>query len=79
LASLQKHADAKIVHAGVVADDDQVLGALAPHRLDKVFRNTAETKAADEDGHAITKIGEGVVGGSEALVHGKFLGEVYRS
>ena len=72
LALLEQQADAKIIDAGVVADDGEVLRALAADGSDQVFRDAAEAEAAHQNGRAVGELGNGGVGGSDAFVHGEF-------
>ena len=55
LMCLQQWTHAEVVHAGVVADNGQLLGAGSEQRADQVLRNTAQAKTAGGDGHAINQ------------------------
>src|SRR6266852_2529014 len=70
LAILQEQAEAGAVGAGVVAGNGQILGAFAAYCVDQMLRDPAEAEAADEDGGAVSKFGNGGVGRSNAFVHG---------
>ena len=70
LALLEQHANAEIVDAGVIADDGQVFRAFAADRGDEAFWDAAEAEATHEDGGAVGELGDGRVGGRDALVHG---------
>src|SRR5262249_52668609 len=72
LALLEQQADAEVVHSGVVADDGEVLRALALDGGDKVFRDAAEAESAHENGGSVVELGDGGVSGSDAFVHRKW-------
>jgi hypothetical protein len=55
LSRLQQQSHAEIVHAGIVADDGEVLGAAVDQGLDQVFRNAAESESAARNRHAIVQ------------------------
>src|SRR6267378_899378 len=69
LALLQQYADAETIHAGVVADDSEVLRALALDRGDEVFRDAGEAEAAHKDGGTVVDLLNGGVGGGDSFVH----------
>jgi len=73
LALFEQDADAEAVHAGVVGDDGEIFRTFALDGSNEIFGDAAKAKAAHEDGHAVFKIGDGSIGGSDALVHGLFL------
>src|SRR5258708_21797549 len=62
LAILQEQAKAGAVGSGVVAGNGQILGAFAAYCVDQMLRDPAEAEAADEDGGAVGKFGNGGVG-----------------
>ncbi len=49
----QQRTHAEIVHAGVIADDGQTLGAGFQQRADQVLGNAAQAEAASRDGHVV--------------------------
>ena len=55
LVRLEQRAHAEIVHAGVVADDGQALGARVEQRADQVFRDAAQAEAAGGDRHVVVQ------------------------
>src|SRR6185295_6097125 len=73
LTGAQEHPDAEIVDPGVVADDNEVLGAAAVQRGDQVFGNPAQAEAAHHDGRAVGNQGHGLVGAGQNFVHEAFI------
>jgi hypothetical protein len=72
---LQQDANPEVIDAGVVADDGEVLRALAADGGDEIFRDASKAKAAHEDGGAIGEVGDSDVGGVDALIQERVLGE----
>ncbi len=52
----EQQAHAEAIHADIVADGCEVLHAFANQGANKVFRDAAQTEAADHDGRAIEKV-----------------------
>src|SRR5690242_1438832 len=72
LALLEEQTDAEVIHAGVIADDGEVLRAFAANGGDEVLRDAAEAEATHEYGGAVVELGDGGVCGSDAFVHEEF-------
>src|SRR5437899_9546475 len=71
LALLEEQADPEIVDAGVVADDGEVFGSLAPDGGDEIFRDAAKTEAAHENGGPVFKVRNAGVSRGAAFVNGE--------
>src|SRR5882724_10571027 len=79
LAVLQQHADTEAIDPGIVTRNRKILRAFAVHCRYQVLGNAAQAKAAHKDGGTVFEIGDGYVGGCDALVHWLALdGRVYR-
>ena len=66
---LEQQANAKIIDTGVVADDGKVFRAFAADGGDEILRNAAKSEPAHENRSAVSELGNGGVGGSDAFVH----------
>src|SRR5882672_9185109 len=55
----EERRDPDLAVAGVVVDDGQVFRPLCDQRIDQLFRNARVAEPADEDGRAVSHVGEG--------------------
>ena len=67
LPGLEQQPHAEVVHAGVVADDREALGAAVHQRLDEVLGNAAQAEAAGGDRDVVPH--EPLEGGGGAWIH----------
>ncbi len=68
LPVLQQYAEAETVNATVVGDHGEIADALALDLGDQVFRDTAQAKAAGDDGHAVLQAFQRFFVGTHAFV-----------
>jgi hypothetical protein len=71
LSCRQKQAHAKAVHANVVADRGEIFHAFADQGADQIFRNAAQSEAADHDRGAVGNLTHCLVGAGHNFVHKK--------
>src|SRR5262249_17291244 len=69
LMRAEKHPGAKLVHAGVIADDREISGPAGVKFPDEVFRNPAKPEAADHDRRYVGDERDGFVRARDYFVH----------
>ena len=86
LSGRQQQAESEVVNTHVVADGVQALDAFFHQRANQVFRDAAQSEAANHDGGAVVDIVNRLIGVGHYFIHahricvptGLYRGESYR-